>query len=239
MNNLLQLTLEAHGGLERWKKFKKVGLHMMVSGVLWPLKRQDNVLSDSRIEVELHRQGGRYINFESNLCRETYFDPKRVAIIDKGQLVQELVNPRDSFNGHTLETPWTKLQLVYFGTYAMWEYLTIPFNFTMPGFDSKEIEPWYDGNEKWRRLQVSFPDDLAFHSKEQVFYFDEKGFLKRMDYDVEISGNIPAAQYVFEYRNFQGIKLPTKRLVYGRDERGQSLPDQLVVGIELLKVQFT
>lgn len=238
MNDLLQLAVDAHGGLERWNRFDKVAVHILVSGMLWSAKGQDGVLRDSRIEVELHKQRGRYIDFESKPGQETYFSPNRVAIVEKGHPVQELIDPRDSFNDHRTETPWTKLQLVYFGTYAMWEYLTIPFNFTLPGFQSKEIESWQEGSETWRRLQVSFPDDLAYHSKEQVLYFDEKGLLKRMDYAVDISGGIPAAQYVFDYGEFQGFKLPIRRLVYGRDEHGQFIPDPLVVGIELLDVQF-
>ena len=238
MNDLLRLAVDAHGGLERWNSFNKVTVHILVNGILWPAKGQAGVLSDTQIEVALHKQHARYIDFEGKQGQETYFDQNRVAIVDKGKLVQELLNPRDSFKDHTMETSWTRLQLVYFGSYAMWEYLTIPFSFTLPGFQSKEIEPWHEGSETWRRLQVSFPDDLAYHSKEQMFYFDEKGLLKRMDYAVNISGNIPAAQYVFDYREFQGIKLPTRRAVYGRDEHGQYMRDPLVVGIELLDVQF-
>ena len=238
MNDLIKLVVNAHGGLEQWTRFNKVAVHMLVSGVLWNVKAQDGVLSDSRIEVELRKQRGRYINFDNKSGQETYFSPNRVAIVDKGQIVQELLNPRDSFHGHRLETPWTRLQLVYFGTYAMWEYLTIPFNLTLPGFQTQELAPWEESGESWRRLQVRFPDDWAYHSKEQVFYFDKQGLLKRMDYDVDVSGKTGAAQYVFDYRDFQGIKLPTRRLVYGRDDNGQRIPEPLIVGIELLEIQF-
>jgi hypothetical protein len=238
MNNLLHLALDAHGGIHQWKRFQKVTVNMMVSGILWHLKGQDGILRNSGIEVELHKQRAKYIDFENKAGLETYFDPGRVAIVDSEHLVQELLNPRDSFKGHKIETAWSKLQLVYFGSYAMWEYLTIPFSFTLPGFQCKEIEPWHEGNETWRRLEVIFPDYLAYHSKEQLFYFDETGLLKRMDYNVEISGGTAAAQYVFDYREFQGIKLPMRRLIYQRDEQLQPIPEPLIVGIELSHVQF-
>ena len=238
MNDLLRLAVDAHGGLDRWNSFDKIAVHILVSGMLWSAKRQDGVLSDTRIEVELRKQHGRYIDFDSKAGQETFFSPDRVAIIDNGHVVEELINPRDSFSGHTIETPWTKLQLVYFGSYAMWEYLTIPFNFTLPGFKSREIDPWCEGDDTWRRMQVHFPDVLAYHSREQVFYFDEKGLLKRFDYSVDISGNSAAAHYVFDYRDFQGIKLPTRRLVYRRGEHGQFIQEPLLVGIEVLDVQF-
>jgi hypothetical protein len=45
---------------------------------------------------------------------------------------------RHSFAGHTLETQWTTLQLAYFVGTAMWTYLTQPFTFALPGFESTE-----------------------------------------------------------------------------------------------------
>ena len=238
MNELLQLAVDAHGGLARWNDFDKVSVQMLVGGRLWQLKGQDGVLNNSLIEVELRRQQGRYLDFNSKGGLETDFSNKRVAIVDRGSVVEELYNPRDSFKGHVLESKWTRLQLIYFGTYAMWEYLTIPFSLMLPGFVTNELSPWHEGGETWRRLQVVFPDDWAFHSRKQVLYFDKNGMVKRMDYDVEISGNIPAAQYVFDYREYQGIKLPTRRMVYSRDMDGQYIHEPLIVSIELLNVQF-
>ena len=238
MNDLLQLALEAHGGLEQWNGFEKVAIQMKVGGILWTVKGQEGVLNNSQIEVELRNQRGRYLEFNGKKGQETYFTPKEVSIINNGYLVEALFNPRDSFIGHELQTPWTRLQLIYFGTYAMWEYLTIPFNLTLPGFNTKELTPWHEGGETWRRMEVHFPNDWAYHSKEQVFYFDEKGLLKRMDYNVDISGNTAAAQYVFDYQDFQGIKLPTRRLVYGRDAQNQYVKEPVVVSINLLDVHF-
>jgi hypothetical protein len=42
----------------------------------------------------------------------------------EGQTVEELLQPRESFKGHAVDTPWTRLQLAYFVGYAMWTYLT-------------------------------------------------------------------------------------------------------------------
>ena len=43
-----------------------------------------------------------------------------------GTVVQALDQPRASFVGHTLQTPWTTPQLAYFAGTAMWTYLTQP-----------------------------------------------------------------------------------------------------------------
>jgi hypothetical protein len=71
----------------------------------------------------------------------------------------------------------------------MWTYLTQPFTFSRPGFETRELEPWDEAGEKWRRLRVVWPSYLATHSTEQTLYFTDDGLLARHDYDVEISGD--------------------------------------------------
>jgi hypothetical protein len=62
-------------------------------------------------------------------------------------------------------------------------------------------------------LKVTFPDHVAAHSKEQTFYFDSDGLLKRHDYTAEVIGAVPAAHYSAEYQECNGIMVPTKRRV--------------------------
>src|SRR3546814_4504928 len=45
------------------------------------------------------------------------------------------------------EYPWDLLHLAYFCGYAGWNYLTTPFLFTYPGFETEEIEPWEEEGE--------------------------------------------------------------------------------------------
>ena len=61
-----------------------------------------------------------------------------------GDVIEALEQPRASFAGHTLETPWTTLQLAYFVGTAMWTYLTQPFTFALPGFKTTELDPWQE-----------------------------------------------------------------------------------------------
>jgi hypothetical protein len=104
--------------------------------------------------------------------RRTDFTPCHLSIetID-GEVVAERDDPRAAFEGHTLETPWDPLDRAYFNGYAMWTYFTTPFLFTMPGFEVTEIEPWREGDQLWRGLQVTFPPGNPSHSTLQEFYF--------------------------------------------------------------------
>ena len=130
----------------------------------------------------------------------TSFQANRIAIENaKGQLIEELANPRSSFDGHNVETPWTRLQLAYFAGYAMWTYLNAPFNFADPDYKVEELEPWTEDGQQFRRLQVTFPKNIATHGAIQIFYIDQRGLIRRHDYNVEVFGVSPAAHYLFDY----------------------------------------
>jgi hypothetical protein len=38
MNELLQAAVEAHGGLQRWSRLRKVSLDLSIGGLLWDMK---------------------------------------------------------------------------------------------------------------------------------------------------------------------------------------------------------
>jgi hypothetical protein len=56
MNNLLELALEAHGGLARWSQLETLTADLSVTGALWRIKGQAGALQQIRIEAELPRQ---------------------------------------------------------------------------------------------------------------------------------------------------------------------------------------
>jgi len=44
--DLAQFAIEAHGGLERWKKSTTLSAHLIQGGVLWAVKGKAGVLDD-------------------------------------------------------------------------------------------------------------------------------------------------------------------------------------------------
>ncbi len=239
MSDLAALAMDAHGGLDRWRTLRTISARLFQGGVLWPLKGQDGVLSDVDVTVDLRREWASHRPFGA-ADRHSSFQPDRVAIeTSDGDVLEERFNPRQSFQGHVLETPWDSLQLAYFAGYAMWTYLNTPFLLAFPGVKTKEIQPWQESGEAWRRLQVTFPASIATHSAEQTFYFDENGLLKRHDYDVDISGGTPAAHYVSELKESSGIVVPTRHAIFGRQPDGSPVPAPVVVSIDVSEVEFS
>ena len=132
-----------------------------------------------------------------------------------------------------MRTHWDPLHRAYFNGYALWTCLTTPFLLAMEGFQVREIEPWREGAEIWRGLRATFPAAIASHSTEQDFYFGPDMLIRRHDYSVEIAGNFQAAQYISDLVSIDGIKIPTRRRVYLRDDNLMPMLDTLMVSIDL------
>jgi hypothetical protein len=62
--------------------------------------------------------------------------------------------------------------------------------------------------------------------------------IRRHDYSVEIAGNFAAAQYISDPVSIDGIKIPTRRRVYLRDENFMPMLDTLMVSIDLSGFRF-
>src|SRR5579859_3665916 len=171
MHELLQRILDAHGGMDRWNGYERVEATIVSGGGLFPLKGIPQDSNPRRMTVWLHEERSSVLPYGAPDQR-TMFTPDRIAIekLD-GTLVTERRAPRDSFAGHQMSTPWDPLHRAYFNGYALWTYLTTPFNLAMNGVAVEEIESWREGSETWRVLRASFPGDLETHSQIQEFYF--------------------------------------------------------------------
>ncbi|MFJ8006700.1 hypothetical protein [Streptomyces fagopyri] len=239
MNDLLTEVIGAHGGIGRWQELSRAQATLVSDGALFAVKGLPQDVTPRVMTVRLHEEHASVQPFGA-LDQRTDFTPGRVRIekLD-GQMVAERVNPRTSFAGHTLETPWDPLDRAYFNGYALWTYLTTPFLLAMPGFTVTEIEPWREGEESWPGLRAAFPSRIASHSTHQDFYFGPDRLLRRHDYHVDVAGGFAAAQYVYDHVEADGVVLPTRRRAYRRDAEGRPLLDQVMVSIDLSDVHYS
>ncbi|GAA4837069.1 hypothetical protein GCM10023221_12930 [Luteimicrobium xylanilyticum] len=233
---LLDEIFEAYGGRRAWQEASSITARQFFGGVLWAMKGHPGALDDVQVTVDLDREHTRQEPFfEPGL--HTDFTPGRVAVErTDGTVVDELVDPRASFAGHTLETPWTRLQLAYFSGYAMWTYTTEPRSLVLPGVRTEELGTVERDGRSFRMLGVTYPDDVATHTPHQVLYVDAEGLIRRRDYAVDIAGGTPAAQYASDFTWVDGLLVPTSRAIFSRDETGAKVPDPVIVSIRLEKV---
>lgn len=238
MNHLAEFAIESHGGFEHFSKFSTLTANLHQGGVLWGLKGKPTVLETCQVKVDLKREQVSHWPFHPTQNRSV-FTPDRVTIEGPdGSVIEELLEPRRSFEGYEMETHWSDPQVAYFAGYTMWTYLTSPFILRQPGVVSEEVESWRENGETWRRLLVTFPSTIATHSTVQMFYFNEAGILVRHDYEVDIQGRNAAARYLLDPVIVQGITLPSKMRIYPRTPDNTPAPSPLIVSVNLSKFHF-
>jgi hypothetical protein len=238
MSHLLQAAMAAHGGLDRWNSYRKVSIDLSVGGALWDFKGQTGLFRDAYYEAELDAQRAILGRFGGPHQR-VRFSPNRLVLeTASGEPIESRENPRGAFKGHQNDTPWDRFHAAYFDGYALWTYLTQPFLYSYPGFETVEIEPWEEDGETWRRLKVIFPGDIASHTREQTSYFGPDGLLRRHDYAVDVLGGATGAQYIEDYHEHGGILMPHRRRVYPRGPDNRKISEPLLVSIDIRDLHF-
>jgi hypothetical protein len=239
MNDLLAFAVKAHGGLDRWNSFRTLKAEISIGGAIWDFKQQPGLLIDKVLEIKTHEEYLTITPFASADTRSV-FVPSRLALETlAGKVIETRNDPEAAFAGQTFETPWDKFHVAYFASEALWTYLTLPFLYTYPGFETEEIEPWGEDGEEWRRLKVTFPDDIASHTKTQITHFGPDGLMRRHDYTVDILGGNSGANYSTNYMEFQGIMMPTTRRIYGYDSARQKMSEPLLVALDFGALTFS
>jgi hypothetical protein len=215
VSNLLDLAVKAHGGLERWNKVKSVKVAAAITGAIWFVKSKGDALKD--IVMTIAR-----------------------IVIEKmdGTLIDARNDPEKSFQGQQRETPWDDIDVAYFCGEALWTYLNTPFLYTHEGFVTEELSSIQAEGETWRRLKVIFPDSVKSHSREQISCFGPDGLLRRHDYTVDILGGATGLNYASDYRDVDGIIVPTKRRIYAYEGNYQLVKEPLLVAIDMAEISL-
>lgn len=237
MTDLLDLALVAHGGLDRWRELARLRVDCSVGGHSWP---SDGVLAATTATVDTRDQRVIFDPIGESGHRSLY-TRDHVEITDAdGAVLDASDEPRRMFDGHAKSSSWTRLHKAYFASYALWNYLSLPFLLTRPGFQVEEIEPWQEDGRTWRRLRAEFPAHIATHATVQTFYFDsEDHLLRRHDYDADVLGALPTAHYTTDHRDFGGIIFPTRRWVVFRNADNTTQDAPILVSLDIRSITTT
>lgn len=220
MNDLLEFVVDGHGGLDRWHAATTLSATVRLSGPFWPFKQRPDVVGTTHVTANVHRQRVTLAPFGPGTAVDFDADADRV-LVTRGEEETRLDSPRRAMADLPREHPWSVAEAGYFIAYASWTYLLEPFLLTLPGVTTREIEPWHEDGETWRRLEAAFPSRVATHSPVQTYYFDAgTGLQRRVDYSPEVTGKPLTAHYTSEHRDFGGLPVPTRRRVLRRDTDG-------------------
>lgn len=221
--DLLAFAINATGGLKQWKDTKEILITGIFSGLLLAIKSdvKSDIQRTLRIKVdEMYVEVSKY-------PVEGY---KGIWLNDRVQIIEEAtgkeisgrLNPRKYFTtlgGGAVRRLfcWDHLDVLYFVSYAVWNYFLTPYMLTFNGVETKEVPP--DHVKKWLRsdihtaarrwlkknnagcggkphkppssfrvLKATFPKGFPTHSSTQHFFFDSKtGLLRKVHYKLDIS----------------------------------------------------
>jgi hypothetical protein len=233
---LLAEAIEAQGG-DAYEAASELTARVQCGGWAFPLRFKRGAFSDftgtvstsePRVVISPYPEPGRRGVFDRGAVRiET----------DEGEVIAERSDPRPAFGSFRRNIWWDDLDLMYFGGYALWGYLNAPFMLRRPGFELEETEPWREDGETWRGLRVRFPDDVPAHSREQLYYFDERGLIRRNDYTAEVFGSwAKATHYCWDHERFDGLVVPTRRKAMPRRGNGKAVRRVTVVSLAITDV---
>jgi hypothetical protein len=230
-------TMHAHGGLARWRAASRIEADVAIGGTLWAAKGHDRVLADAHVTADTRRQRLVFDGFGPHR-RRTVLTPAHIAIRDRDQLLTARNDPRSGFPSDPTQ-PWDDLQVAYFASYAMWNYLTLPFLLSWNGFGCTDLPAWPGTDPRWRRIQVDYPPGIDTHTRTQYLNVDTDGLLVRHDYDADVLGGAPAVNTASDHHDHQGIVLPSRRRVTARDDRGATTEAPVLVSIDFAAITVT
>lgn len=241
MTALLDQVLEAHGGAERWRAAGRISARVRTGGLLVRTRIPGRSLADYRMEVEVAEPRATAAPFPRPGLRGV-FDRGQVRIeTDDGEVTESRDDPRPRFFGRPglrRNLRWDALDSTYFVGYAMWNYLTTPLLLVDQGVEVAAGQPWEHQDETWRRLEVTFPEALDTHSREQTFYFDRHGLLRRHDYVAEVVGGwARAAHMCADHVETGGLTFPSKRWVRPIGPGNRPLPFPTLVSLALSEIE--
>jgi hypothetical protein len=241
VSGLLEEVLDAHGGGDRWRSARRISARVRSGGLLLRTRAAGNRFADYRVEVEpaqpravadpFPREGARGV-FDRGTARIETTD---------GEVLESRADPRSEFfglSGLRRNLRWDALDSAYFAGYAMWNYLTTPLLLTREGVEVSEGESWEEQGETWRRLEASFPDHLATHSRAQTFYFNARGMLCRHDYVAEVIGRwAHAAHMCADHVESSGLVFPARRWVRPIGPGNRPLRFPTMVSLQLSEIE--
>src|SRR5271163_5163001 len=105
VNELLNLAVKAHGGIDRWNQVKAIKVAAAITGGIWWVKGKGDFLKNVVLTAETKKER-LTVDFPGQ-DKRAIFEPNRIVIETlNGTLIEARDNPEKSFARQQRETPW-------------------------------------------------------------------------------------------------------------------------------------
>lgn len=236
VDETIAAILEAHGGRALWEDTATLEAELSASGFLFRAKRRP-VLNHVRITSWCHEPRFAFHDFPAPGLTGELLGSDEVRITNRtGEIIARRDAPRTCFKGLGHFFAWDDLDFIYFGGYATWNYLTMPFLLLREDVSCEVCGGELGQSAAGPVLRVTFPPELPTHCRTQIFRFDRNYQLLSLEYTAEVVGSWAHAMHVcHEYRDFDGLPAPTRRRVYPM-LLNRVLPGPVLVDITLHRI---
>ena len=235
---LLEKALRASGGLDLWRQKRRFTLHTSITGSLCTARCSTAQLRELVVEGSTHIQALEITGFARADLRALY-RPDWVALEghDARRLMERQGSP-EALRSELQSTTWDELQLAHYCGYLIWNHITTPFILAATDFETKELRRNIARGERLRQLRVVFPARVATHAREQTFYFDREGLLRRLDYPAAHEEHTQIAQMFSGHQRFSGILVPTLFRLLSIGAEGVPVAKPSLLDVEIFDVRF-
>ena len=200
---LLEIAVEAHGGLARWNEVSSVKIDVSITGAIWYVKGQPDVLKDIVMVADTQRE--RVTTSFVGQDRTTFSSPTACSSNGlTGPFLRPATIRSSRLTGLIADSPWDAIHVAYFSGEALWTYLNTPFLYTQARFASEEIASIEVEGETWRRLKVIFPRRSGATPASRTSASARMAFSAVMTTPSTSSAARPGLNYASEYREVEG-----------------------------------
>ena len=236
--DLLEKAVRASGGLDLWRLTRRFTLHMSITGSLCATRCGTAQLRELVVEGSTQTQALEITGFTRADLRALY-RPDWVALEghDARRLMERQGSP-EALRSELQSTTWDELQLAHYCGYLIWNHITTPFILAATDFETKELRRNIARGERLRQLRVVFPARVATHAREQTFYFDREGLLRRLDYPAAHEEHTQIAQMFSGHQRFSGILVPTLFRLLSIGAEGVPVAKPSLLDVEIFDARF-
>lgn len=208
---LVSRAIDRHGGWTFWSRLESVTVRLVsLRGLLPAVKGWGRTFTlPSSLTTYPHRGRTEW----GDGGRAGVFDGGDVRVLEpaSGQVLADGPAHRKTFAGLRKLRRWRTADAYYFFGYAFATYCAVPFTLPALRFLGLVSARGLEG------VRVEWPAGSDVHSRQQSFYFDGTGLVRRNDYVADVVGPFARGAHLWDdHRTVDGLLIPARRTVYPR-----------------------
>lgn len=210
---VVEQAIEAHGGLDRWRRAARLDVELTVGGIAFVAKgRRKSAGKPTTASIQTGTGEVMMRPFFEHRQWVGHYTTEQLKITDKasGSTIDECETasrPRSVLRSLGL---WSDLDQLFFAGYALSHYYRLPFSL----LDERIALGPVTTQDSERRFTAMFPPEFYSHSPEETFHFDDTERLVRHDYTARfLAPGARGAHLSMDYRMHDGLAFAGRRRV--------------------------